>query len=72
MYGPIRKISVCTSCGLRAMCISKDGGITWTCNRCGTAFGIGREHIYEQEKTIGNTVNEMTEEMNKNDGETTT
>ena len=47
MYPNIRKISVCTSCGTRTMCVSDDGGIAWRCNRCGVAYGIGREKIYD-------------------------
>ena len=43
----IRKISECTTCGIRTMCVSDDGGIEWACNRCKIAYGVGREKLYD-------------------------
>ena len=50
------KISVCTACGARTMCLSDDGGIVWNCNRCMVAYGVHRTRLDENPEVQKNPV----------------
>src|SRR4030042_6409862 len=42
-----KRIIPCTGCGIRTMCVSKDGGSNFYCNRCAVAYGAFRQNYYD-------------------------
>lgn len=55
------KIFFCTSCGMRAMCITRDNGYTYTCNRCTVSYRIQNENVPEKDKIVAQPIFQVVE-----------